>query len=494
MAEKKVPLSIVLRTVDRATAGINSVAKRLAAVSKPFEDLREAFSKLNEGSGLDKVRDALGGVGSAIGGVLSSVLMIVGAIGAAVLGLKSLVDEFDDLGDTAERLGVSVDELARLRFAAKKSGAEFSDLDAGMQSFSQALGQARSGSGKMATFLKKNTPVLFRNLVGARSNTEAYLLLADAMAKIEDPAKRAALAAKTVGNAALAPMLARGAKGITELGDQFTANAGSLDDAAAAAGETADAMDDLDAAVLGVKGALVKGLAPALTVVIEKVSTWFTENRARIAEWSKDLGEKLPAIITKLVDKFSSALDDITKFVDAIGGIRTVALAAAAAIVGPLISAIVALGIALLTTPVGWILGGLALIAGAARLIFGSWEPIGAFFKTLWDGIVAAFEFAWDVINGIVGKIVNAVSRIANVVSSVTGIGSAVKDLFVGSDSGTIFSPRQFVEAAQKARENRTAIDVTFANAPKGMRASATPTIGEMIVNLSLGWQMGNMP
>jgi phage-related minor tail protein len=495
MADKKVPLSIVLRTVDRASAGINAVAKQLKAAAKPFDDLREAFGKLGQGAGLDKMREAFGGLGSAIGDALGKVLLIAGAIGAAVLALKSMVDEFDDLGDTAEKLGVGVDALAGLRYAAKRSGAEFADLDSGMLAFSQSLGQARAGTGKMKGFLEKASKPLLRQLLATKSNEEAFLLLADAMAKVKDPAKRAALAAKTVGNAALAPLLAKGSKGVGELTDRFKENAGSLEGAAGAAGEAADAMDDLDAAILGAKGALVKGLGPALTKLLEQLRGWFAENRERLAQWAADLGSKLPAAIEKMAEVFRGALDDVGDFVESIGGVKVVAIALAAIIAGPLIGAVVALGVAILTTPIGWILAGLAGLVLAAKEIAGGWEPLGDFFKGLWDRIVRVFQAAWDLIGPIVSKVVGAVSTINDLAGDVLDFINPLNQLRkLGEGGGTVFSPSQFVAAAQRARDSRTMIDVNFANAPKGMRATAAPTIGETIVNLNLGHQLGNMP
>ena len=57
-----------------------------------------------------------------------------------------------------------------------------------------------------------------------------------------------------------------------------------------------------------------------------------------------------------------------------------------------------ALTVALMTNPVGLIIGGIALAAG---LIITFWEPIKGFFSGLWDGVKSIFSTAWEWFKGI---------------------------------------------------------------------------------------------
>lgn len=57
-----------------------------------------------------------------------------------------------------------------------------------------------------------------------------------------------------------------------------------------------------------------------------------------------------------------------------------------------LLGAIKGIGIALLTTPIGWFVAGVVAIAGAAYLIYKNWEPIKAFFVGLWEQVKGAFS------------------------------------------------------------------------------------------------------
>jgi hypothetical protein len=349
VADKQTKLSIVVRTVDQATARIKAINDRLDAITKPMRNFRSALSDLRSKSGLDGVISGFKGVASGIVDVLGKMALIGGVAGGAVAALFHIVDGYDELGDKAEEAGVSVDFLAQMRYAAERSGAAVETLDGGMKNFSKGLGQMRANTGRMLGFLNKVNPAFAKQLKGAKSNEEAFAFLAEAMAKIEDPAKRSALAAATLGDAALAPLLARGADGIKKLRDEHLQLAGSQEEAAAKSAEVDDALKKMKASTDGVKAALITGLAPALTVIVTKLKDWFVAHREDIKQWAADLGEKLPRAIESVVTWVGRAFDKVSAFVDMVGGLKNIALAVAAIMAGKLLKSILDLGGALFT-------------------------------------------------------------------------------------------------------------------------------------------------
>ncbi len=543
MADKKTAeLSFVLRAVDKATAVIKAVNARLDVLTKPIRDFKKALGELREKSGLDDVVEGFKGVGSAIAGILSKIALIGGAIAAAVAGVFHLIGQFDELGDKAELLGVSVDFLAQMRFAAERSGAEIGQLDSGLKAFTQSLGQARAGTGRMAAFLKQVSPALLRQVKAAKSNEEAFDLMARAMEKIKDPAKRAALAQKVFGDAALSSLLARGSAGIKALREEYFKTAGSQEEAAKAAGETDDALKGLHAATDGVKAALVTGLAPALTVIVKQIKEWLVGHRADVKEWAAQLGKRLPDAFHALVGAVKSVINFIRPFVDSATKLKIIAVALAAVIVGPLITSIVSLGIAILSTPIGWILAGITalvtagiwlyknwskvanffammweaiksafsmawnfIIGGikgtfgaAADLVMAVWTPVKDFFVTLWGGITAVFQQAWDIIKGIVDKVKGAVDFI---VDKVEAVGNFVTGGPAGGIGGFLAQSQQQKPGvdivgqavanlnAIRAQSTSARVTVDFANAPRGTRVKADPQ-STADVDLNVGYNL----
>lgn len=373
MADKQQSLSIIIRTVDNATAGltagINAVNKRLDEITKPTRDLKKALGEFGDKSGFNAVRDGFHGVGEAVGDLVGKVALVGGVVGLAVHGVMTLVDEFDNMGDLAERLGVSVDFLSSMRYAAERSGASVESLDQGMTSFGESMGQLRAGGGKMVKFLSTVSPALLTQLKATKGNEEAFLLLADAMEKISDPQKRLALAKKTVGDSALAPLLARGSKGVGELRAQFIKLAGSQEEAAQGAGKVDDSLKDLHAATQGIKAALLTGLSPAIKQIVEDMTHWVTDHREDIRQWADDIGRRLPGAVHEVVTELSGAIESVSSFVEGIGGWKVAAVGIAAVISGPLLSAIATLSTALLATPFGWVVASVAAVtAGVTGL------------------------------------------------------------------------------------------------------------------------------
>jgi phage-related minor tail protein len=532
MAGKNSTLSIVIRTVDKATAGIQAVNKKIDEITRPTRDFGKALGELGEKSGLHSVVDGFKGVGGAVEGLIGKIALIGGVASLAVHSVLGLVDEFDDLGDKSEKLGVTVDFLAAMRFAAERSGAAVDVLDQGLTAFSQNLGQLRGGSGKLLTSLQKWAPSLVPALLATKGTESAFRLFADAISKVTDNQKRLALVQKAFGNSDLAPLLARGSHGLSELQGEFAGTAGSLEEAAEAAGKTDDALKTLKAATAGVKAAIVTGLAPALEIVVTQLAEWFSAHREDIKEWSAQIGSKVPDAVEKVVTTIKGAVETVAGIVDGIGGLKVAALALVAIIVGPLISSIVSLGIAILATPVGWILAAVAAISlGAFELIshwdavkgffvdlwntlrakfgialdiaavvvvpfiaipleiIGHWEGISGFFHELWDDITGVFQRAWSIIDSIVGKVTGAVD-------AVTGaIGKAIDFINPFSSTDTPSPPTRAIAANSLASgiggaASITRIKVDFANTPRGTKVTAQPQ-GPATIDMTTGYQFG---
>ncbi|MDR6952682.1 phage tail tape-measure protein [Ancylobacter sp. 3268] len=80
-------------------------------------------------------------------------------------------------------------------------------------------------------------------------------------------------------------------------------------------------------------------------------------------------------------------------------GIGLMAAAGLRALPGLLFAAArsaVAFGVALMTTPIGWIAAGVAALAGAAYLIYTNWDTIGPWLSEKWEQIKKIFSDAWN--------------------------------------------------------------------------------------------------
>ncbi|WP_323956956.1 phage tail tape measure protein, partial [Aeromonas caviae] len=66
------------------------------------------------------------------------------------------------------------------------------------------------------------------------------------------------------------------------------------------------------------------------------------------------------------------------------------------------------LGVAILTTPIGWIIAGIAAIAVGAYLIYKNWDQLGPWFKSTWEKCKAATGEFWDYLTTLPSKALKA--------------------------------------------------------------------------------------
>lgn len=507
MAEKgkaEFPLSIILRTVDKYSAGLKRANDRIDQAFKPYRTFGKELGKLSENLGLPGLKSSLAGVGREVRGLATS----AATLGAVALGVgahvfKKWVDDADQLRDVAKRVGLSIDSLAQLRFAGSLEGVE--ELDGALEKMSKGLGEAKAKSGQLFTFLGKVSPVLRKQVLAAKSNEEAFFLFADAMAKIKDPAKKAAFATAVFGRGGqpLINMLEQGSGAIREQMKAYFDLAGSQEAAANQADGINDALAHVKAGLDRVKASIIVGLGPSIEKIAVRMQAWLgnPENQKRITEWIEDFGTKLPGRINALVDAIREIGAAIKPVWDAIGGAKGALLAFVGIKVAPLISALlgvvaalgrVAIGIRAASAAAaaagggGGVAGQAASGAGGAAgvLPIAALAAVGAH-ATNQKGEIrfGALKVPLGQMLGKKGTTLDIVRDLANEsLGRNVALGPAITQGFQGAAA-----------AAAPAPAPEAKITVDFKNAPKGTRVAAGPD-DDVDVDFTVGYQMGGMP
>ncbi len=134
------------------------------------------------------LRTGIRTLGAALAGVTT-----VGGLAALV---NHSISAADAIGKTADKIGVGVEALQELRFAAKASGVEQQTLDMALQRFVRRTAEAAQGTGEAKDALA-SMGITLRDQDGHLRRSEDLLAeVADAFARIEDPAERVGLAFK----------------------------------------------------------------------------------------------------------------------------------------------------------------------------------------------------------------------------------------------------------------------------------------------------------
>lgn len=182
--------------------------------------------------------------------VFDSAVSVAGAIAAAftVQAVKQALDYAASIGEVATQIGVTTTELQAYRFAATQTNVTQAELEKSLSKLTLALGKAGTGAKKEAQTFE----ILGISIKDAEGNIrptgEVFLEVADRIASITDPAKRAAAATAVFGEDArkLLPLLEGGADGLREFGRQAE-EAGAIisEGDIAKADQTADKIDAL---------------------------------------------------------------------------------------------------------------------------------------------------------------------------------------------------------------------------------------------------------
>ncbi|NIZ63285.1 hypothetical protein DL239_20160 [Sedimentitalea sp. CY04] len=129
---------------------------------------------------------------------------LMAALGAgAIIGkLRRTAASLDDIGKTADKIGLTTDALQELRSVAESAGVSQSSLDSSMERFNKRLGEATMGGGAAAKMLKA-LDLEAGDLV-TMGLDDALSQVADKIAAIPEPAQRAAAAAALFGREGVA--------------------------------------------------------------------------------------------------------------------------------------------------------------------------------------------------------------------------------------------------------------------------------------------------
>ena len=273
-------LSVVIQAIDKTASAFDSASARIGKVETHLKDVGTAQDGFNKS--WERTRGVLNTAANAAG---IAGAMIVGSLGA-VAGIA--IRAGADIAESATKMGLSVEEYTKLKFAAEQSGTSVQTLAMCMGRLSRAAQEANQNGGASADAFKALGVEVTDASGQLKGQHELLLETADAMSKIENPTQRSALAMQLMGRGGreLLPMLMEGAEGIQRMEEQAKKlglvltgdTAKSLD---AAADKIDGAKSSLQMTAIVVGSVLVPALATAATAVAQVIvpfRNWAEEN------------------------------------------------------------------------------------------------------------------------------------------------------------------------------------------------------------------------
>ena len=346
-----------------------------------------------------------------------------GAFATVAATVKSSISTFTDYAsaaqDAALKVGGTARDIQRYGYAAKMSGSSQEELNACLGIFSKNLANAAQGKNKTLVNVFKQLGISMTDANGKMRNTTELLPdIANAMRSQATESQKAYIATQLFGRGgqSLIQMLEGGAEGLNALTAEAERMGIVVDqDGVDSAKAFGDNLDRLKFSLLGVSLSIGQHIIPIIEPMINAFREWIITNREMIAtaivDYCREFAETLKqidfkALVTTMID-FVKQCNSIFK---ALGGLKTVAIVVSAifasklltsifgivSAVGALTKAVWSLGVALLSTPVGWIIAVIAVIIGALVALWYYWDDVVAFFKAGWDLLIQVFQKAVD--------------------------------------------------------------------------------------------------
>jgi phage-related minor tail protein len=351
-------------------------------ITGDIEGLKAAYADAKA-----QAEESFGGVTDLIGGAMTAAgATITATLTAAVVDFANTGDAIQNMSD---KTGMSTTAVSEWGHAFEMTGASLDSLGTITKTVSRLMDDVSAGGEKSAETFKK-IGINADELKG-KSPDQVFETLIKAVAGVEDPLQRAAVAQELFGRAGidLLPLLKSGAAGIDELRAEAHELGIVFDSEAAAAGDAFnDNLERLGKSVRGVGFELAQALMPAIIEFLEDaknavvmVKNWVASN------------PELAATITKVAAVMGALMLALGPLLMVLPGI-----VAAVPLVGAAFAA--------LAGPVGIAIAAVAAIAAGAYFLISNWEDIPAALGRIWEGMKSAAASALQGLGNIIGSAV----------------------------------------------------------------------------------------
>lgn len=220
-------------------------------------------------SGITKAKGGLASFGKfAATGFAVVAAAGVAAMGALSFAVKGAIDHFDDMAKTAQRVGLTVEEITRLKYAADLSGVSIGSLSTGVQRLSRNMADIAAGAKGPAAEAMKALGISATDTTGKlRSSQDVLYELADKFQSMPDGANKTAMAIAILGRAGadMIPLLNGGSQALRDMASESDNFGQTVSTRAAKAAEVFnDNMSRLGSMLTGVVNRIAEGVLPML--------------------------------------------------------------------------------------------------------------------------------------------------------------------------------------------------------------------------------------
>lgn len=276
----------IRNVITRYQVDAYSLTKSLRSIDASAARTANSMQRLERGAAQ---------IGKIFAGLVSAV-----AIKGLADGFKSTAEQMDKMAKSAQSVGVSVEALSALQFAAGQSGASFEQLERGLQKISIGIAEMEAGTSKASQALRT------LGVDAAGGTVAALQQIADRFSQMPDGINKTALAMQVFGERVgpdLIPFLNQGADGIQGLMDRAEELGLVINSATAAQAEKFnDALAEMGYAIDGIQNHITAGAMPAFSALAQTMA-----EASSAGETWQSVGEAVGAVATFIAEQTTYA-------------------------------------------------------------------------------------------------------------------------------------------------------------------------------------------
>lgn len=264
--------------------------------------------------GLNRARGRLSNFGQQIRTGIATMAKWASGVAAAGVAIgtvfvRNAMNAIDALAKTADRLGMTTEGLARMRYAAEQTGVAANTLDMAMQRMTRRIAEAANDTGVAKDALKELG--LDAKALAQMRPEEAFHAIADAMRGVTSQSERVRLAFKLFDSegVSLVNTLDLGAEGLRAMGEEADALGLSLSRVDAAKVEQAnDALTRIRRMIDGIANRITVHLAPYIAGVADLIAHWGLETQG-----FRNIIDNTMATAIRMTGRFSDVIEVVIR-------------------------------------------------------------------------------------------------------------------------------------------------------------------------------------
>lgn len=285
------------------------------------EELLVKLGFFSDLKGLKSFQSRMGGVKKSILGMFE----VLEATGVAISGFFAHhLEGIDQQAKFSRQVGISIEKLQELQYAANISGSSTEDLNSSIRSLNKSIFEASEGvGGAVEVFGRLNIATMEGGRL--RPTVAIFKELADKIKSLpkpqqEDFAQRIGISQSTI------LLLQKGSSGIQELMNEAQQLGIYSEEDAKKAEEYTDSWRALVQIFRILKNQIALGLAPVFTKIVKSFTEWLKVNRQLVTHGITNFIRVVVFVLEALGKAINLVLTGITKLIDYFGDFQSILL------------------------------------------------------------------------------------------------------------------------------------------------------------------------